>query len=60
MLDERVGEILPFVCRFEGATDRKSKQRTPRVGNAAEPVNAKRRMSRQQSATPSNNLEALC
>jgi hypothetical protein len=24
-------EILPFVCRFEGATARKSTQRTPRL-----------------------------
>jgi len=53
-------EILPFVCRFEDATARKSKQRTPHVSNAAEPVNAKRRMRRQQSATPTNNMEALC
>jgi hypothetical protein len=35
-------ETLPFVCRFKGATTRKSKQRTPDLSKAANPVNAKR------------------
>jgi hypothetical protein len=35
-------EILPFVCRFEDATARKSKQRTPHLNNAAKLVKARR------------------
>jgi hypothetical protein len=47
MFDDRItthenNSRLPFVCRFEDATARKSKQRTPHISNAAESVNAKR------------------
>jgi hypothetical protein len=51
---------LPFFCRLEDATTGKPKQNLTQFGNAAEPVNAKRGMKEQQSATPGNNIEALC
>ena len=51
---------LPFVCRLEDATARKPKQNLTQFGNASEPVNAKLRMIQQQSATPNNDMEALC
>jgi hypothetical protein len=38
----KIAKPLPFVCRFKGATTRKSKQRTPDLSKAANPVNAKR------------------
>jgi hypothetical protein len=53
-------KTLPFVCRFEGTTARKSEQRIPHFSNSAKRVNTNRQMNRQQSATLSNNLEALC
>jgi len=40
--DENATRSLPFVCRFEDATSRKSKQMIPYVSNAPEWANAKR------------------
>jgi hypothetical protein len=51
---------LPFVCRLEDATSRKLKPVLTQFGNVEEPVNAKGRMKRQQSATAGNYVEALC
>src|SRR5262245_15778711 len=51
---------LPFVCRLEDATTRKPKQSLAQFGNVAKPINANGRMKQQQSATPGNNMEALC
>jgi hypothetical protein len=51
---------LPFVCRLEDATTRKTKQSLTQFGNVVKPVNAKGRMKQQQSATAGNCVEALC
>jgi hypothetical protein len=51
---------LPFVCRLKDAKAGKSKQNVIEISNTEESVKATRLMNRQQSATPSNNLEALC
>jgi hypothetical protein len=59
MLDNNC-EILPFVCRLKDAKAGQSKQNIIEISNTEESVKATRRMNRQQSATPSNNMEALC
>jgi hypothetical protein len=51
---------LPFVCRLEDATKHKPKQNLTQCGKIAKPVNARRRMKRQQSATASKHMAALC
>jgi hypothetical protein len=51
---------LPFVCRLKDAKAGKTEQNVMQVGNSEKAVNAKLRMIQQQSATPGNNLEALC
>jgi hypothetical protein len=51
---------LPFIYRLKDAKAGKLKQNVIEISKTAESIKAKPLMSRRQSATPSNNLEALC
>jgi hypothetical protein len=54
------GQTLAVSLPFERRESRQIKANVIEISNTAESVNAKPRLSRQHSATSSNNMEALC